>query len=153
MNIKLFIPVLVISIIIGGTFAFNSIVNTPKNETTETQNTVEITVTDIVENKDIVKEIPVNKNDISQIANMIIQEIGSKTTINSILQKENSIYIDFSSNSSILHTGTAEELAVLNSLANTFINNLNYDNIYFTVDKGIYESGHIILELNEPYTP
>lgn len=153
MNIKLFIPILAISIIIGGTFAFNSIVNTPKNETTETQNTVEITVTDIVENKDIVKEIPVNKNDISQIANMIIQEIGSKTTINSILQKENSIYIDFSSNSSILHTGTAEELAVLNSLANTFINNLNYDNIYFTVDKGIYESGHIILELNEPYTP
>ena len=62
------------------------------------------------------------------IANAILAELGAtKTKINSVAEINNEIFVDFSADSEVLHSGTAGETAVLDSLGFTFVGNLNYD--------------------------
>ena len=51
----------------------------------------------------------------------------------------------------VLHQGTSGELAILDSLAKTFVDSMGYDNIIFRVNDNNYESGHIAFELDEVY--
>lgn len=114
---------------------------------------VDIKIFDVVENKNVVKSVEIeNKEDILTVANIILEEINSTNTIiNSAIKKENSIYIDFASESGIFYSGSAGELAVLDSLGMTFVEMLGYDNIYYSMDGNEYESGHIVLDKEEPY--
>lgn len=126
-------------------------VEEPKELGIEPQN-VEVTIFDVVENKDIEKVLELENPSPENIAKTIMKELGYiGDEINSVKEKENAVYIDFSEKSKFLKGGTAEETAVLDSLGLTFVGNLKYDHIYVSVEGNAYESGHMYFELNEPY--
>lgn len=127
-----------------------------EKEVAETENMskqkVQVTIFDVAENTDYQKELELENPSPANIANAILAELGAtKTKINSVAEINNEIFVDFSADSEVLHSGTAGETAVLDSLGFTFVGNLKYDHIYFTVDGEKYESGHIALEIDEPY--
>ena len=112
---------------------------------------IDIIYEDVVENNEKIKTVKVENSE-KIIAEEVLKVVGdTKTKINSvhIVSDKEYISIDFSSDSNVLHTGTAGELSVLNSLTKTF-ENIGYKKVYFTVDEGMYVSGHIELEL-PPY--
>lgn len=113
---------------------------------------VPITVFNVVENKNEKKEIELENPSPKNIAIAIMEQLGYKDVkVNSATDSNNKIYIDFKSDSEFLKGGTAGETAVLDSLALTFIEDLKYEHIYYTIDRKPYESGHIALGKDEPY--
>ena len=112
---------------------------------------INIIYDDIVENTEKIKTVKIEDSE-KIISEEVLKVVwDTKTKINSvhILSNKEYISIDFSSDSNVLHTGTAGELSVLNSLTKTF-ENIGYKKVYFTVDEGMYISGHIEMEL-PPY--
>ena len=118
----------------------------------ENDKNIEIKVFDVVDNKEVIKKIEIENKDGVAIANAVLNEIkATNTTFNYVNIVDNKVYIDFTENSGVLHSGSAGELAVLDSLGMTFVEMLGYDNIYFSVEGEAYESGHIALDKDEPY--
>lgn len=68
-----------------------------------------------------------------------------KIDLNKVEIQDSAIYIDFASGSiPLVGVGSSEESACLRSIAETFLQNYpDADLIYFTVDGGIYSSGHL----------
>lgn len=123
-----------------------------KTESSEKMYSVYITYFDVATNENVSKEIQLPEASPINIANAVLKEVGDEgTKINNIWEQRGNIYIDFSGESTIFKSGTAGELAVLDSLAMTFVEDLGYDNIFYSKDGGTYESGHIVLEEDEPY--
>lgn len=124
----------------------------PHFERTEVEKIdIDIIYEDVVENSEKVKTVKIENSE-KIIAEEVLKLVGdTKTTINCVHTVSNKEYIsiDFSSNSNVLHTGSAGELAVLNSLEKTF-KNLGYKYVFFTVDEKQYISGHIEWEV-PPY--
>lgn len=126
-------------------------------EEKETENlgkmySVYISYFDVAANETVSKQIELSEASPINIANAVLKEVGDTgTKINNIWEQRGNIYIDFSGESTIFKSGSAGELAVLDSLGMTFVEELGYDNIFYSKDGGIYESGHIVLEEDEPY--
>ena len=113
---------------------------------------VYISYFDVATNETVSKQIELSEASPINIANAVLKEVGDTgTKINNIWEQRGNIYIDFSGESTIFKSGSAGELAVLDSLGMTFVDELGYDNIFYSKDGGIYESGHIVLEEDEPY--
>lgn len=123
-----------------------------KTESSEKMYSVYITYFDVAANENVSKEIELPEASPINIANAVLKELGDNgTKINNVWEQRGNIYIDFSGDSTIFRSGSAGELAVLDSLAMTFVEDLGYDNIFYSKDGGTYESGHIVLEEDEPY--
>lgn len=76
-----------------------------------------------------------------------------KIIINSIKEDGNGLYVDFAGNSiPAVSMGSSEEEACLISIAETLLkNHPSCSEIYYTVDGGVYMSGHIELDPDEPF--
>ena len=131
----------------------NEVVSEDVNtEKTEKMYSVYITYFDVAANEAVSKQVELSEASPINIANAVLKEIGDEgTKINNIWEQRGNVYIDFSGDSTIFRSGSAGELAVLDSLAMTFVEDLGYDNIFYSKDGGTYESGHIVLEEDEPY--
>lgn len=152
--ISIFIIIVFSLILVNTVFAPSDLCVTeehPHIEKTKSEKVeVDIIYEDVVENTEKIKTIKVENLE-KVIAEEVLKVVGdTKTTINSVhISNKDYISIDFSSDSNVLHTGSAGELSVLNSLEKTF-KNLGYKQVYFTVDESQYISGHIEWEL-PPY--
>lgn len=121
-------------------------------ETVTSKQKVQITVVDVVENTEKSKEIELENPSPLNIAKSIIKELGIEDDIiSNVVEKDNQIYVDFKKDSEFLHSGTAGETAVLDSLGLTFIGDLRYQHIYYTIEGNSYESGHFYFDKEEPY--
>lgn len=134
----------------------SDIADTQKVETVSEQNsistqTVQATILNTEENKETKKVFEFENPSPLNIANAIIEDLGATVKINAVRDENNNIYVDFSKDSPSLFSGTAEESSVLDSLGLTFIGDLKYTHIYFTIDGEKYETGHVVLEIEEPY--
>lgn len=113
---------------------------------------IEIKYVDVVNNKNVITEIEVNDKDCDEIGLSVLNIIGIKEQcIKDISVEDSTVIVDFLPNSIVLHSGTAGELAILDSLAMTFVECQGYDNIIFRVDGKPYESGHIAFGIDEVY--
>ena len=113
---------------------------------------VSVSIMDVAANEMVIKEISLPESSPTNIANAILKELNATdTVINSVREDRNRIYIDFKADSGVLKSGTAGETAILDSLGTTFVDELGYQNIFFTVDGGAYESGHFAFGIDEPY--
>ena len=119
-----------------------------ENELTE----IEIKITNVEKNCEEIKKVSVINEDCKEIANKVLEEIGvSADCIKDIYVENNIVIIDFVKNSKVVQLGTSGELAILDSLAMTFVEMLDYNNIIFRIDGSNYESGHLYFEVNEVY--
>jgi len=83
----------------------------------------------------------------------VYEIISPNTKINELHfnKDDNSVYIDLSKEFvTEMNAGAGFENMILKSLANTLGKYYNVQNIYLTIDGGLYESGHILLEKGEP---
>lgn len=81
--------------------------------------------------------------------------ISPNTKINELYfdNEENSVHIDLSKEfTTEMNAGSGFEAMILKSLANTLGTYYGVQNIYLTIDGGPYESGHILMEEDEPLT-
>lgn len=81
--------------------------------------------------------------------------ISPNTKINELYfnKDENSVHIDLSKEfTTEMNAGSGFEAMILKSLANTLGTYYGVQNIYLTIDGGPYESGHILMEVDEPLT-
>lgn len=76
-----------------------------------------------------------------------------KIIINSIKENGSGLYVDFAGNSiPAVSMGSSEEEACLISIAETLLkNHPSCSQVYYTIDGGTYMSGHIELDLGEPF--
>lgn len=77
-----------------------------------------------------------------------------KIIINSITESGRGLYVDFAGNSlPAVSMGSSEEEACLISIAETLLqNHPSCTQIYYTIDGGAYMSGHIELDMDEPFS-
>lgn len=80
-------------------------------------------------------------------------EESYKIVLNKVEVKDNAIHIDFASGSiPLAGVGSSEEGACLRSIAETFLQNYpEAELVYFTVEGGIYSSGHLEFAEGEPF--
>ena len=113
---------------------------------------IEIKYVDGVENMDKTAYVEVDGDDYFGIALSVLNTIGIvDNCIKGVTVEKSIVIVDFILDSCVLHSGTAGELAILDSLAMTFVESLGFENIIFRVDGKPYESGHIAFGLNEKY--
>ena len=115
-------------------------------------NIVNLKIVDVI--SDSIKEVPIESEDLSVsiVGDMVIKELNiTEKCIKEIVVKDNIVIVNFVEDSIVLHQGTSGELAILDSLAKTFVDSMGYDNIIFRVNDNNYESGHIVFELDEVY--
>lgn len=85
----------------------------------------------------------------------VYEMISTNTKVNELYfnNDENSVHIDLSKEFvTEMNAGAGFESMILKSLANTLGTYYGVQNVFLTIDKGPYESGHIILEEGEPLT-
>lgn len=85
----------------------------------------------------------------------IYEILSTNTKINELYfnNEENSVHIDLSKDFvTEMNAGAGFEGMILQSLSNTLGTYYGVQNVYLTIDKGPYESGHILLEEGEPLT-
>ena len=85
----------------------------------------------------------------------VFELLSSNTKINELYfsEENNSVYIDLSKEFvNEMNVGSGFEGMMLQSLANTLGTYYGVQNVFLTIDKGPYESGHILLEEGEPLT-
>ena len=85
----------------------------------------------------------------------VYEMISPNTKINELYfdKDDNSVHIDLSKEFvAEMNAGAGFEGMILKSLANTLGTYYGVQNIYLTIDKGPYESGHILLKEGEPLT-
>ncbi|MEA5003745.1 MAG: GerMN domain-containing protein [Christensenella sp.] len=75
---------------------------------------------------------------------------GIKT--NSVIYSDGNIFIDFTSDIYEISLGSEGEIALLDSIADAYLNNIDAAKaVFFTVDGKGYASGHIEIKKNEAY--
>lgn len=81
------------------------------------------------------------------------QVLTPNAKINSLhLQDNETVNIDFSKELiTEMNAGSSYEAMILQSITNTLGTYYNVENVYITVEGAPYESGHIMLEENEPF--
>ncbi|MEG1860050.1 MAG: GerMN domain-containing protein, partial [Christensenellaceae bacterium] len=79
--------------------------------------------------------------------------LGSKgITVNSVLFSDGNLFIDFPKKIYELNLGSAGESSFLESIADTYLNNVEgIKAVYYTVDKEAYASENIELLKDTPY--
>lgn len=85
----------------------------------------------------------------------VYELLSVNTKINELYfnEEENSVHVDLSRNFiTEMNAGAGFEGLILQSLANTLGTYYGVQNVYLTIDKEPYESGHILLEKGEPLT-
>lgn len=85
----------------------------------------------------------------------VYEMISPNTKINELYfdKDDNSVHIDLSKEFvTEMNAGAGFEGLILKSLANTLGTYYGVQNVYLTIDKGPYESGHILMEEGEPLT-
>lgn len=85
----------------------------------------------------------------------VYELFSTNTKINELYfdKEENSVHIDLSKDFvTEMNAGAGFEGMILRSIANTLGTYYGVQNIYLTIDGGSYESGHILLEEDEPLT-
>lgn len=113
---------------------------------------VDIKITNVEKNCNEIKKVKILSNDCNEIAYKVLEEIGvSADCIKDIYVENNVVIIDFVKGSKVVQLGTSGELAILDSLAMTFVEMFNYDNVIFRIDGKNYESGHLYFEIDEVY--
>ncbi|MDL2236872.1 GerMN domain-containing protein [Christensenellaceae bacterium OttesenSCG-928-K19] len=122
-------------------------------------NVIEYEYFDVVENetKTIKKEVGEQTLLIQPfkiIAEQFFEKPLDETPIepNSVELRDDSIYIDLKKSIYTSNLGSSGESAVLESIANSYLNNMEgVESVYISVDGGPYESSHIEFSQYEPY--
>ncbi|HAQ41446.1 MAG TPA: hypothetical protein DCM73_11870 [Clostridiales bacterium] len=88
------------------------------------------------------------------VKDLSVNEVLSKNAqINKLYfnEEENSVHVDLSKEfATEMNVGAGFESLILQSVTNTLGSYYGVQNVYLTIDGGPYESGHVILEENEP---
>ncbi|EQF22452.1 sporulation and spore germination family protein [Clostridioides difficile CD160] len=124
--------------------------STPKEEK-KTQSAViysfDVDKTDLIENK-----IDLNKVDENTLFEELqkLKVVPESSKLNSFTTKDidgvKTGILDVNSDFTNSNLGSDAETLMLDSVARTYIKNMNVEQIKITVDGGNYESGHIVLE-------
>lgn len=79
---------------------------------------------------------------------------GVEIGIYGISEREDGICVSFTKEKApAAGVGTTVEAAILDSIAQSLLDNLDAcEKVYYMIEDGPYESGHMIFEENEPYT-
>lgn len=113
---------------------------------------INLSIVDVA--SDSVKIVSVETEDtsVSTVGDLVLKELGvSEKCIKKVFLENDVVIVDFTEDSIVLHSGTSGEMAILDSLAKTFVENLKYKNIIFRVNGSNYESGHIVFGFDEKY--
>ncbi|BCN31424.1 GerMN domain-containing protein [Anaeromicropila herbilytica] len=130
--------------------------NTPAKEDTK-ELPIYVMNNDTLEKEDYVDMVP---QDSKITAEFIVNEVvknfeqnGVTIGINSVTTKGDTIYVDFKSDKAPLaNVGSGVEATILDCIAQSLVDNLDgHNKVIYRVDGKAYESGHIILDLNEVY--
>ncbi|OJT91334.1 hypothetical protein BM533_00050 [Clostridioides difficile] len=123
---------------------------TPKEETKAQSATIysfDVDKTDLIENK-----VDLNKIDENTLFEELqkLKVVPESAKLNSFTTKDidgvKTGILDVSSDFTKSNLGSDAETLMLDSVARTYIKNMNVEQIKITVDGSNYESGHIVLE-------
>ncbi len=124
--------------------------STPKEEAKTQSATIysfDVDKTDLIENK-----VDLNKIDENTLFEELqkLKVVPESTKLNSFTTKDidgvKTGILDVSSDFTKSNLGSDAETLMLDSVARTYIKNMNVEQIKITVDGSNYESGHIVLE-------
>ena len=128
----------------------NTNVEQPKEETKAQSATIysfDVDKTDLIENK-----VDLNKIDENTLFEELqkLKVVPESAKLNSFTTKDidgvKTGILDVSSDFTKSNLGSDAETLMLDSVARTYIKNMNVEQIKITVDGSNYESGHIVLE-------
>jgi hypothetical protein len=112
---------------------------------------------DTLEKEDYTDMIPKNQEVtaefiVSEVVK-VFEENGLTVGINSVTTKNDTIYVDFQSDKApLVNVGSGVEATILDCIAQSLVDNLEgHNKVVYHVDGKAYESGHIVLELNDVY--
>lgn len=79
---------------------------------------------------------------------------GIEIGIYGISEREDGICVSFTKNKApVADVGSTVEAAILDSIAQSLLDNLDTcEKVYYMIEDGPYESGHMAFDENEPYT-
>lgn len=111
-----------------------------------------------LETEDAVAELPEGqKMDSEFIVKEVVKSFadrGIEIQIYSITEKKDGVCVSFKKDKApVVDVGSSVELAILDCISQSLLDNLDAcEKVYFMVEDGPYESGHMAFEEDEPYT-
>jgi len=114
---------------------------------------------DVVADEDVTKEYEVSGDENNQTAFDAVNDLylkdvlgGEGLEINSVTYTDGNVFVDFTPSVYELGVGSTGELALLDSIADAYLNNVDgIKGVYYLVDGQPYSSDHIEIPANEPY--
>lgn len=121
--------------------------------------TIVIRYYDVVADKDVTREYETggdgtNKTAFDAVNDLYLKDVlgGEGLAVNAITYTDGNVFVDFTSSIYDLGMGSTGEMALLDSIANAYLNNVEgIKGVYFLVDGTTYSSDHIEIPANEPY--
>lgn len=115
---------------------------------------------DVVSEKTVTKEYEIGTGESNRTAFDAVNEIYLKDLleskngiqVNSVTHTDGNVFIDFTDSIYQTNFGSTGEVALLDSIADAYLNNVEgIKGVYYTVNGKPYSSGHIEIPANQPY--